>query len=181
MGYTWGMADQTQIENFTPETFKFRFSPIMLALFALLFVLCGAGIGLTTWQFIGFLGGDISSPYEWMKFILLYIVSILLAVLLIAMLVRSRYVVTDKELILQFGFIKSRYKLSKIYSVRLFKGSHKLTVYFDDFKTEYTVIVVKEEWYDAFVKALMKRNPRISYDFTTAEEEENWKNDRKKK
>ena len=181
MGYTWGMAEQTQTEHFTPDTFRFRFSPLMLALFAAMLALCAAGVGLTTWQFVGFLGGDISSPYQWLKFILLYLVSVLLAVLLIAMLVRSRYVVTDKELILQFGFIKSRYKLSKIYSVRLFKGSRKLTVYFDDFKTEYTVIVVKEEWYDAFVKALVKRNTRITYDFTTAEEEQNWKNDRKKK
>ncbi len=182
MGYTESMTDQTQTEQFTPDTFKFKFSPVMLALFALLFVLCAAGIGLTTWQFVGFLkSGDLASPYEWMKYLLLYLVSVLLAVLLVAMLVRSRYVVTDKELILQFGFIKSRYQLSKIYSVRLFKGSRKLAVYFDDFKTEYTVIVVKEEWYDDFVQALVKRNARISYDFTTAEEEKNWKNEQKKK
>ncbi len=179
MLYTVRMEQTSENANRTPDTFKFRFSPVMIVLFAVLLALCAAGIGLTTWQLIDFLKGDITSAYQWMKFVLLYLVSILLAVLIVAMLVRSRYVVTEKELILQFGFIKSKFLISKIYSVRLFKGSHKLAVYFDDFKTEYTVIVVNEKWYDDFVKALTARSSRITYDFTTAEEEENWKNNKK--
>ena len=54
-------------------------------------------------------------------------------------------------------------------------GSGRLAVYFDDMKNEYSIIVVKESWFDAFVNALRERNENIDFDFTTAEEEAEWK------
>ena len=83
--------------------------------------------------------------------------------------------ITEKQLILQFGFIKQKYELKSIYSVHLFKGLNKLAVYFDDFKTKYTVVVVKDTWYDEFVKTLIERNPKIGFSFSTPEEEEEYK------
>lgn len=157
------------------KTYKFMFSPLLIVVFCIGLALAAAGIVLTTLQFLAFLREDPSSVYGWLKFVLLYFVSIFLAVLIIAMLLRSRYTITDKELILQFGIIRTRYELKKIYSVRLFRGSNKLTVYFDDFKTNYTVIVVKDVWYEDFIQTLLSRNERIEFDFTTAEEESNWK------
>lgn len=160
--------------------FPFKFSPLMIAVLSLLLALCAAGFALTTWWFLDFLKGPVGSAYEWMKFILLYLVSGLLSVLVVAMLIRSQYLITDTRLTLQFGFIKSSFELKRIRSVRLFRGSRRLAVYFDDFKTKFTVIVVKESWYEAFVKELLARNESIEFDFTTAEEEEQWKNNRKK-
>lgn len=158
------------------QKFPFKFTPLMIAVFCLLLALCVAGVALTTWQFIGFLkGSDLSSVWEWLKYVLMYLVCGLLAVLVTAMLIKSQYIITENKLILQFGVIRSTYELKKIYSVRYFKGSGRLAVYFDDYKTQYTIIVVKESWYEAFVKALQERNEKISFDFTTAEEEANWK------
>ncbi len=158
------------------QKFPFKFTPLMIAVFCLLLALCVAGVALTTWQFVDFLkGSDISSVWEWLKYVLMYLVCGLLAVLVSAMLIKSQYIITEKKLILQFGVIRSAYELNKIYSVRYFKGSGRLAVYFDDFKNQYTIIVVKESWYEAFVKALQARNEKISFDFTTAEEEANWK------
>lgn len=157
------------------KVFPFRFSPLMLAVFSLLLCLCAAGIGLTTWQFVDFLKGDISSVYEWLKYLLLYIVSGLLGVLIAAMLISSRYTITQRELIVRFGLIRQRFDLKKVHSLHLFKGSKKLAVYFDDFKTKYTVIVVKEIWYDEFIRTMMLRNANIGFDFTSAEEEEQQK------
>ncbi len=159
----------------TEKRYRFKFSPLMYALIALGLALSAAGIGLTTWQFAGFLGGDISSVYEWMKYILLYLVSVLLAVLLTAMLIRSQYKVDAKYLTMQFGLIRSKYEISSIYSVHYFRGARKLAVYFDDFKTKYIVIVVKEVWFDDFVRALTERNERIAFSFSTAEEEAEFK------
>lgn len=163
----------------TPKTpnakFPFQFSvPILLALILLL-LLCAAGFGLTLWQFLDFLKGDVSSAWEWMKYLLMFLVCGLLFVLVVAMLIKSQYVITDKELILRFGFIKTHYALKKIRSVRHFLGSKRLAVYFDDMKNEYAVIVVKESWFDEFVKVLREKNEAIEFDFTTAEEEADWK------
>ena len=95
MFYTALMKEKKQKNLLKSETFPFRFTGLMLALLILLLALCATGIGLTTWQFTDFLKGDISSVYDWMKYVLLYLVSILLAVIVIAMLIRSQYIVTD--------------------------------------------------------------------------------------
>ncbi len=55
-------------------------------------------------------------------------------------------------------------------------GTKKLNVYFDDFKSRFITIVVKEEWYDDFIKTLTSINEKIEFDFTDPEN-----NDRKKK
>ena len=158
------------------KRYRFRFSPLILTFLCLGIALCAASFALTTWQLLGFLQvGDLSSVYDWMKYAILYFVSVLVAVLFIAMLIRSEYVLTDSELLIRFGVIVSKYDIKKIYSIQHFRGSNKLTVYFDDFKTKYMVIVVKAEWYDDFVKSLVERNERIVFDFITAEEEKDLK------
>jgi len=171
------MEQQSKSANSPAVKFRFRFSTLLLSVMIIGIILCAACFALTTWQFIRFLGSeDISSPYEWMKYILLYFVSVFLAILLIAMLIRSQYVITDRQLITQFGIIKSKYEIRKIYSVYLLNGSKKLNVYFDDFKTKYMTIVVKEEWYDEFIKELLARNEKIEVDFSSAEDERIGKN-----
>lgn len=154
------------------KTYKFRYSPLMYALFALLLALCAAGFALTTWRVIAN-GAD--DAYTWLQYILLYFVSVFLAVILIAMLIKSQYILTDHDLILQFGLIRNRYEIEKISSVHLFKGANKLAVYFDEYQTKYIVIVVKDSWYDDFVKTLLEKNEKIGFSFSTAEEEEDAK------
>lgn len=181
IGYTFSMKTMLETEKHKPAVFKFRFQPLILCVLVVGLMLCAACVALTTWQFVGFVQGDISSVYDWLKFLLLYFVGIFLAILIVAMLIKSQYIVTDKELIVQFGIVKSKYEIKKIFSARIFKKSNKLTIYFDDFKTKYMIIVVREEWYDEFVKALGERNEKIEFDYVTAEEEDEWKNDKKKK
>lgn len=162
------------------KRYSFRFSAAMIAMLVTGLVLCAGCFALTTWQFTGFLTGDLSSFYEWIKYVLLYFVSIFLAVVIIAMLIRSQYVLTEKQLILQFGFIKTKYDIKKIFSVCLLNGSKKLCLYFDDFKTKYATVVVKEEWYDDFIKTLTSLNERIEFDFSTFEDEQQGKQNKKK-
>lgn len=162
-------------QKFEKKSYPFRFSALMLALCVLGLLLSAAGFAVTSWQFVGFLGGDLSSVWEWLKYSLLYLASLLLAVLLVAMLIRSRYVLTDTALVMQFGLIKTKFPLSAICSVHLFRGAHKLAVYFDDYKNDFIVIVVKEVWYDEFVRELTARNEKIAFTFSTAEEEAEFK------
>ncbi len=153
---------------------------MMIVVFSVGIALCAACFALTSWQFIEFISGlrgDITSAWEWIKYLLLYFVSILLAVLLTAMLIRSRYMITEKHLVTQFGVIFSKYEIKKIRSVCLIGGTKKLNVYFDDFKNRFITIVVKEEWYDDFIETLTSINERIEFDFTSPEK----KDDTKKK
>lgn len=159
----------------TVKRYPFRFSAAMLAVLITGLVLCTACFALTTWQFSGFLTGDLSSFYEWLKYILLYFVSLFLAVLIVSALIRSQYVITQTNLVLQFGLIKTKYEIKKIFSVCLLNGSKKMNIYFDDFKTKFATIVVKETWYDDFIKTLVSINERIEFDFSTAEDELNAK------
>ena len=157
--------------NKTDPTFRFRFSKMMFLVLSLLLLLCAGGFGLTLWQFLDFLKSDISSVWEWLKYSLMFLVCGLLFVLVVAMLIKSQYKITDREVILQFGFIKTRYEIKKIRSVRHFLGSGRLAVYFDDMKNQYAIIVVKEKWFSEFVAALKERNEAIEFDFVTADEE----------
>ena len=154
------------------KIYKFRFSPLMITVFAVGIALCATCFAMTSWQFIEFaqgIRGDITSVWEWLKYILMYFVSVFLAVLLIAMLIRSRYILTEKRLITQFGIIFSKYEIKKIRSVALLSDSRKLNVYFDDFKNRFITIVVKEEWYDDFIKTLTSINEKIEFDFTSSQ------------
>ncbi len=158
------------------KRYPFKFSPLMIVVFALGLALCAASLCLTTWNFIGFLQSDeLGSIYSWIQYVLLYLFGGLFAVLILAMLIRSQYILTDRQLILQFGIIRSKYEISGICSVHLFKGMNKLAVYFDDFRTKYMMIVVKDSWYDDFVKTLLARKPSIGFSFSSPEEEEELK------
>lgn len=158
------------------KCYPFRFSPLIYALFGVGLALCAVGFGLTLWQFLDFLQGDLTSVYGWITHLILFFASLFLAVIVIAMLIRSQYILTDTDLIMQFGIIRQKYAIKNIVSVHLFKGMNKLAVYFDDFRSNYIVIVVKDIWYDDFLRALLERKPEIGFSFSTPEEEEEFKN-----
>ena len=91
----------------------------------------------------------------------------LLIVLLVSILIRSVYTITDKEIVLWFGIIKSTYKIADIESVHLFTKTNKLVLYFKN--ERYTVIVVKPEWYNEFTKEILAKNDRIRYDVSVTD------------
>ncbi len=153
------------------KRFPFRFTPFICFLLILGVALCLASFGLTTWYFTDFIKGDISSAYEWIKYVLLYGVSVAGTVIFLSILIRSEYLLTAQKLRIRFGVIVSSYDLKSIRSVKHLRGSDKLAVYFE--RDKYMMIVVNPSWYDDFVKSLLERNPKIGFDFVTAEEEQN--------
>ena len=158
---------QKEKKQFPEKRYRFRFSALTLALLAAALALCAAGIALTTWLFVEFLqGGDLSSAFDWLKFIVFYIVSIGIAVVVTAMLIRSEYILTEKNLTLALGLIRMKTPLEQISSVHLFKGANKLAVYFDGAKTRYMVIVVNAALYEEFARELILRNERIGFSFS---------------
>lgn len=173
MDYTGIMEEtlETNIRPTTVKTYPFRLSPILIAVLILGLGLSATLLGITVWRTVNYVSGGVYSTYEWIQLGILLFMSVLVLALVISILLRSRYVLTGDKLILWLGFIRTTYYIKNIYSIRLYKGSARLAVYFDDYHTKYAVIVIKPALYDDFTKCLMERNPRIEYDFITAEEE----------
>lgn len=149
------------------KKYKFRFTTLILILLWVTIVLCVAAFG---WNIYRFTQTGANSVYEWIQYGILFFTSVFFAALIVSILIRSQYILTEKQLITQFGFIRSKYEIANITSVHLFKGAGKLAVYFNDNK--YMVIVVKPEWYEEFIREIMQRNDKIGFSFSTAEEEE---------
>lgn len=147
---------------------KYRFKLSKAAIVGCIFgiILGLVGIGFTVYRILSPSLG-FSSPQLIIQHIVIIIASLLALSVFPSILIRSVYKVSDKELILWFGFIKSVYKIEDMESIHLFTKSNKLVIYFKD--ERYTVIVVKPDWYNEFTKDICSRNNKIRYDVSTAE------------
>ena len=146
------------------KTYKFRLSKLVLALLIAALVASFGGIGFTAYRIyrLGF-----STVLLGIQHVVILIACVLLIVILVSILIRSCYKITDKEVLLWFGIIKSAYKIADIESVHLFTKTNKLVLYFKN--ERYTVIVVKPEWYNDFIKELLSKNSKIRYDVSTTD------------
>ncbi len=107
------------------------------------------------------LNGAVHPFYPILQYTLMGIVSVALFVILISLILSSYYAVDGKTLKTSFGIIKSKYDLEKVESIILDRETNKLSIHFDD--GAFIVIVVKPEWYDDFVEAVLRANPKIDY------------------
>ena len=155
------------------KTYKFKLSKIALLLSILAIILSLGGIALTVYRIIkiGFTSFTVGVQH-----VVMLIVCVALLVVFISLLIRSYYKITDKEIILKFGVIKSVFKIEEITSVHLFTKTNKLVLYFKN--ETYTVIVVKENWHKDFIDDLLSKNDKIVYDVSYEESEDDEKNDK---
>ncbi len=145
---------------------KYKFSLSKLAILGCIggILLGFLGIGMTIYRI---LNSGFSTPSLIIQHVLVLLVSVLALLVFSSILIRSVYILTDDNLILWFGIIKSIYKISEIESVHLFTKTNKLVVYFKG--ERYTVIVVKPNWFHEFTQELLKRNEKIRYDVSTTD------------
>ncbi len=149
------------------KTYKFKLSKAAVIL-TLAGILLGLGaIGFTVWRIYrtGF-----SEPLYIIQHVVLLLVGTIAIVIFASILIRSVYKITDKEIVLWFGIIKSTFKISDIESLHLFTKTNKLVIYFKDEK--YTVVVVKPDWYNEFCKEILARNEKIRYDVSVSDSDE---------
>ena len=149
------------------KTYKFKLSKAAVIL-TIAGILLGLGaIGFTIWRIYrtGF-----SEPLYIIQHVVLLLVGTIAIVIFASILIRSVYKITDKEIVLWFGIIKSTFKISDIESLHLFTKTNKLVIYFKDEK--YTVVVVKPDWYNEFCKEILARNEKIRYDVSVSDSDE---------
>lgn len=113
--------------------------------------------------------------YPIMQYVLMFFVTVVLFALLLSIMLRSAYVIDGKTFKTRFGFITSRYDVEKIDGITLDRKTNKLTVSFSS--GEFIVIVVKQEWYDEFINALLEVNPKIEYTVNSLENNDTDKKD----
>ena len=99
--------------------------------------------------------------YPVMQYTLMFFVTVVLFALLLSIMLQSAYIIDGKYFKTRFGFIVSKYDVEKIDGILLDRKTNKLTVNFSG--GEFIVIVVKQEWYDEFITALLEANPKIEY------------------
>ncbi len=149
--------------------FKFRFTPLMIVLAIAVLLLCAGGAALSVWRIIrdgvhGF-GDVLKSPF-------LIAICLFGIVIVVSILIRSRYIVTKDTLTTQFGLIKSKFKIQDFTSVLLDTDNRKLTVYMGE---EFFVVTTNPEWNNDFVQALREAKPEIEFSFTLTEKEDKTK------
>lgn len=154
--------------NMGMKTFKYKFSKLIKALLAIGIVLSAVGFGLNLFFCIRDGIGEAADPvYPILRYVLMFIVTVVLFILLTSILAHSTYSIDEKYFKTTFGLIVSKYELAKITTVTLNRKTNKLTVTFEN--GEFMVIVVKQEWYNDFVDNLLKANPKIEYEIESLE------------
>ncbi len=148
------------------KIFKFRFTPLMIALACAVLVLCTLGIALSVWRLAnngiqGF-GDVLKSPF-------LILICLFGIAVVIGILVRSRYLVTKEHFITQFGFIKSKFPIRDFTSVILNTDLQKLTVYMGE---AYFVTSIDPAWNNDLVQALREAKPDIEFSFTLTDKKD---------
>ena len=144
------------------KTFKYKFTTTTLVFIYLGLALAAAGIALNTFNIFNERVWLYSNnSLDIIRYVLVYFVSIALAVILISLLVSSYYSIDEKKFKTSFGIIKSSYDVKTIRLIHLDRATDKLSVYFEEDK--YLVVVVKKEWHNEFIDTLLKYNPEIEF------------------
>lgn len=145
----------------TAKYFKYKFTKSMIALAIAALLLCVLGIAVSVYRIIAY---GLRELTDYLTSPLLIGICLLCIIIVIALLIRSRYIVTNEHYITQFGLIKSKFPIKDVTSVVLDTATNKLTVYVGE---QYSVLSLSPEWTHDFVQALREVNPKIDYSFTT--------------
>lgn len=137
----------------------------MIALAIGVILLCLVGIGLSIYRLsvTGIQGFSdvLKSPF-------LIAICVFCIVIVVALLIKSQYVVTKTEYISQFGFIKSRFPIKDVTAIELDSDTQKVTVYFGE---QYSVLSLPPVWVHDFIATLREIKPEIDFTFTLAQKE----------
>lgn len=146
------------------RSFPLHFSWKIILLCVLALLLCALAIAVTVYRMIK--NGGIKVFNDVLRYPFLIAIALACAVLVIALLIKSDYLVDKTHLTTRFGLIKSRTELKTITELVSDKQTNKLTVKMGE---EYAVISVDPSWCEEFVRAILDGNPSIEYSFTLTE------------
>lgn len=136
-------------------------------LFIAVIALCIISAGVSVWRIIQY---GVNGFTDVIKYPFLIAICLFGVVLVICIMAKSQYLVDDTYLVLQYGFIKSRFKASEITSIVQDTDKKKLQIYFG--QEQFIAVNVHPDWFEELVRALLKINPTIDYSFTFSDNNE---------
>ena len=140
--------------------FKYKFTITMTLLIVAVLLLSLAGIGVSSYRIWK---NGIHGLNDVLKDPLLILVCLFLIAIVLGILIKSQYVITETHYVTQFGFIRSKFLIKDVTAVTLDMNTKKLTVNVGE---QYTVLSLSPEWHNDFIQALLAVNPKIKYDVT---------------
>jgi len=159
------------------KKFRYKFSKLITGFIYAGIALSVAGFAVNLYYCIANGIGQAADPvYPILQYTLMFLVTIGLSVLLISILTSSFYIIDGKYFKTKFGLIVSKYDVNTIDTVVDNKKTGKLTVTFEN--GEFMVIVVKQEWYNDFIEALLAANRKIEYSIVSLDKDDVDKNDK---
>lgn len=159
------------VYNLDMKKFKYKFSRLITALIYVGIALSVAGFAVNLYYCIANGIGQAADPvYPILQYTLMFLVTVALFAILISVLISSYYIIDGKYFKTKFGFIVSKYDVQTIDSIVDNKKTGKLTVTFEN--GEYMVIVVKQEWYNDFIEALLAVNRKIEFSIISLDKDD---------
>lgn len=153
------------------KKFRYKFSKLITGFIYAGIALSVAGFAVNLYYCIANGIGQAADPvYPILQYTLMFLVTVGLSVLLISILTSSFYIIDGKYFKTKFGLIVSKYDVNTIDTVVDNKKTGKLTVTFEN--GEFMVIVVKQEWYNDFIEALLEANRKIEYSIVSLDKDD---------
>ena len=145
---------------------KMKLSKLLYILSALVLVLCLGGIALTIGRITQY---GIHGLNDILRYPFLIVVQIFCIILVVALLIKAEYVITNTHVIARYGLIKDKIEIKNITSLLWDTDLKKMTVYMGE---QFFVFAFSSADSHEFVQAVRKINPSIEYSFTNTENKE---------
>ena len=149
------------------KKFRFKLNKISITLLILGGLLSLTCIGWNIFNITEYFRVGLDATLKLISYILVIAVAVAVSVVCVSVIAFSYYIVTDDDLVLALGVIRSKTPLKNVTEVTYFKKQKKLVLYYadnDNSPESYTVIVIDDKHIDGFVTALRNANPKIVYE-----------------
>ncbi len=144
------------------KKYKYKFNKKLLIVGIIGILVAIACIVVGVLRFINLNSQDVKiTTYQYISFALIIILPIAYMVIAISAYFNSYYYITESEVVLKWGVLANKFKLSDIKEVKLLTNESKLELFFKD--DTYFVIATQKEWFDKFVDEIKAQKPNIEY------------------
>lgn len=159
--YNSAMKNQPQKKEVL--RFPFRFSKTLKILSIAALFLCVLGVVVSVFRIVKY---GVNGFNDFIRYPFLILICVFAIILVVSLLIKSEYVVSEKYLHSNFGLIKSKTELKNVTSVVVDLQEEKVTVYTGE---AFFVMLLKKEQAQAFSKAVLDAKPGLELSFSLTE------------